>query len=323
MKKNLIFCAVCLCLISGCMAVIVPGAESRKLKEVTLLKDKGYFIEDKILLIDISGVIRMDSPQGLLSSRTLSPEKIKAILTKAKADKDIKAILLRVDCPGGGVTATDVITHEIKSFAEKKNIPVYAHVLGMAASGGYYVATAADRIYAEPTSVTGSIGVIMALSNFEGLAGKVGYKRVVIKSGEMKDIGNAFREMSSDERKVFQGIIGDMYDRFLETVVKNRSTIADKETLSPLADGRIFTAAQAQKSGLVDEVGHITKTMADLKKAAGLKKSKLVTYRTDNREHPNFYSPSAMQKNGILQIEAPAGWPLDVGGFYYLWSAGK
>ena len=140
--------------------------------------------------------------------------------TRPPADKDVRAVVLRINSPGGGVTATDLMYGEVLRFRAQTGKPVIAAMLDVAASGGYYLACAADTIYAQPTTVTGSIGVIMMAPEFAGTMQKIGVRVNVIKSGEMKDMGSPFREMNEQDRAVLQGLIDGMYARFLDVVAE-------------------------------------------------------------------------------------------------------
>jgi len=166
-------------------------------------------------------------------------------------DDSIKAVVVRVDSPGGGVVPSQEIYNAILSLKKKKRVVV--SMGSVAASGGYYIACAADEIVANPGTITGSIGVIAHFSNVEELLKKIGLKPSIIKSGKYKDIGSPLREMTQDEKRLFQGVIDDIYDQFLEAVSTNRNIT--KKKVADIADGRIFTGRQALKMKLVDFLG--------------------------------------------------------------------
>jgi protease-4 len=166
----------------------------------------------------------------------------------------VYAVLLRIDSPGGGVGASQEIYREILKLREKKKVIV--SMGSLAASGGYYIASAADWIIANPGTLTGSIGVILQGLNTEELMKKLGLKIVVVKSGKYKDILSPDREMTEDERKLLQGLIDDTYEQFLDAIVQGRKNL-NKETLRSVADGRVFTGNQAKEYGLVDELGNL------------------------------------------------------------------
>ena len=208
---------------------------------------------DKILVINVDGVIS-DSPDsgafGFSTSESMVA-RIKEELNVAQKDSDIKGVILKVNSPGGGVTASDIIYRELNLFKSKKKIPIVALFMDTAASGGYYISMSADAIIAHPTTVTGSIGVIISSLNFKEGMDKIGVKDQTITSGPNKNILSPFDEFSPEKRKIIQSIVDDMYKRFFNIVKKNRTKI-DSQKLKSLADGRIFTADQAFKEGLVD-----------------------------------------------------------------------
>ena len=174
-------------------------------------------------------------------------------LRKAGQDAMVKAVVLRVDSPGGSVVASDEIYHGILALADRK--PVVVSMGEMAASGGYYIACAADKIVANPTTLTGSIGVIATVPNVEGLMGKIGVEMVIIKSGALKDELSPYREMTTEERALWQGIIDEAYEQFVGLVAQGREM--GVEEVRELADGRVYTGRQAQELGLVDELGNL------------------------------------------------------------------
>ena len=162
---------------------------------------------------------------------------------------------MRINSPGGTITASDVLYHEILAFKQRKKVPVIAAIMDVGASGGYYAALAADTIVVNPTTITGSIGVVMVTLNAQGLMQKIGVAPLAIKSGPMKDAGSPFRGAHRPELAVFQGIIDDMYGRFVGLIVQSRKMPEDR--VRALADGRVYTAEQALKLGLVDRIGYL------------------------------------------------------------------
>lgn len=182
----------------------------------------------------------------------LSSESIVRQFTKFGEDKSIKAIILKVNTPGGGVAASQEM-YEIIKRTRDKGKPVIVSISSLGASGGYYAACGGSIIVADPGSLVGSIGVIMNLMNFKDLAEKIGISENIIKSGELKDAGNPFREMNEKDKEYFQDIVNDSYDQFLDVVSKERKM--DKEKLKEYANGRVFTGRQAKDIGLIDSLG--------------------------------------------------------------------
>ncbi|HIF01835.1 MAG TPA: signal peptide peptidase SppA, partial [Nitrospinaceae bacterium] len=199
-------------------ALIKVSPQIESFEEIVV--EEGIAVE-KILLIDIDGPISNRPKKTLVGFRsdTGMVDRIREILKKAENDKNIKGILLRVNSPGGTVTSSDIIYHEIKSFKERFKVKVYVSVIDVAASGGYYVALAGDSIMVHPTSLVGSIGVLALKLNLEGLMDKVGVEWEVVKSSKKKDFMSPFRPLTKEERGLFQETIDRYYDRFVDVVV--------------------------------------------------------------------------------------------------------
>jgi protease IV len=198
--------------------------------------------DDRIAVIRVEGVI--------LDSQTTIGE-----LKRFSENPSVKAIVIRIDSPGGGVVPSQEIYDAVKRVRSKNNKAVIASMGSVAASGGYYIAAATDRIVANPGTLTGSIGVIMETANVEGLLQKIGVEGVVIKSGKYKDVGSPLRKMSVDERNLLQAVMDDVHKQFIEAVAEGRSL--ELRAAQALADGRIFTGRQAKEAKLVDELGDL------------------------------------------------------------------
>ena len=208
----------------------------------TLLPDLDFSGQDRVAVIRIEGVI-LDAQATISELKHYSENPL------------VKAIVLRIDSPGGGVVPSQEIHDAVKRVKNKSNKAVIASMGTVAASGGYYIAAATDRIIANPGSLTGSIGVIMEMANFEGLMKKVGVEGVVIKSGRFKDVGSPLRKMSDEERKLLQSVMDDVHQQFIQAVADGRSM--ELSDVEPLADGRIYTGRQAKEARLVDELGDL------------------------------------------------------------------
>jgi len=179
----------------------------------------------------------------------------------------VRAVVLRVNSPGGVVAPTQEIFTAVQRLRRAKK-PVVASLSSVAASGGYYVATAADRIYANPGTLTGSIGVVMQMANLEGLLKKVGVDYVVVKAGQYKDVGNFARTMTPEERRILQALLDDVYSQFVGAVAEGRGLA--RETVLTFADGRIYSGQQAQKLKMVDELGGLDDAVEAAARLAGL-----------------------------------------------------
>jgi protease IV len=208
----------------------------------SLALDGGLLVGERVALIRIEGVI--------LDSRETIEE-----LHRFTDNPSIKAVVLRIDSPGGGVVPSQEIHREVLKARKDGRLKVVASMGNLAASGGYYIAVATDKIVANPGTLTGSIGVIMELANVQGLLEKVGVQSVIIKSGRYKDLASPLRAMSEEDRALLQRLLDDVHDQFIQAVAAGRAL--NVEEVRPLADGRIFTGRQARTAKLVDELGDL------------------------------------------------------------------
>ncbi|MGD1995287.1 MAG: signal peptide peptidase SppA [Anaerolineae bacterium] len=206
-----------------------------------------------VVVIPLEGLI---ATQTEAYAETITPEQVSELLERAEADSLIQAIVLRIESPGGGVVASNEIYHMIRE-TEK---PVVVSMGSVAASGGYYIACAADHIVANPDTLTGSIGVISQFPNAEELMEKIGVEVVVIASGSAKDIGSPFRDMTEEERAIWERIISETYEAFVAVVAERRDL--SPERVRELADGRVYTGRQALETGLVDQLGTLEDAVA-------------------------------------------------------------
>lgn len=224
-------------------------------------REESLFGKEKIAIIEIKGVI-------------LEPQPIIEKLIKFRKNEKIKAIVLRIDSPGGAVGPAQEIYAEVRKTQREKKVLV--SVGSTAASGGYYIACAADKIVANPGSITGSIGVIAETLNVEELLRKIGLRPMVIKSGKHKDIGSPTRAMTEEEKKLLQEVLDNVHEQFIRAVAEGRQMPIEK--VRPLADGRIFTGDQAKALGLIDELGNLEDTISWAAKLAGIKGEPEVIY---------------------------------------------
>ncbi len=256
--------------------------------------------KDKILVIEISGLITEQEKGGLfrLQKEPSMVSSVKEQLDRASDDRQIKGLLLLVDSPGGTVTASDIIYHELKGFKSTNPVKVVAFFMGTAASGGYYVAQVADRIVASPTTITGSIGVIMMNLNLSGLMEKIGVSDASVKSGRFKDVGSPFKKPEKQGEAILQGVVQGFHDRFCKIVEENRPDIRFTER-PELADGRIFNAPQALQEGLVDEIGYFSEALEWVKKSAGLTEAQVIRYTRAGQNLSNIYSLATNASGGF------------------------
>jgi len=207
------------------------------------LEERGFLKrKNKVAIIEIKGII-------------IKSEKILEELSKCEKNPSIKAVVLRLNTPGGAVGPTQEIYEGILNFKKRTKKPVVASMGSITASGGYYIACAADKIVANPGTITGSIGVLMEFPNYKVLFDKVGLKFITIKSGKYKDIGSFSREMTDEEKQILQNVVNDVYNQFLNAIINGRKL--KREEVLPIADGRIFSGNQARKLKLVDFLGSL------------------------------------------------------------------
>jgi protease IV len=292
--------------------------ETAPLREFTLSGDG----EDKIVLIPLTGVISTEPESGLTGSGPSQVQEFVSHLDKASADPDVKAVVVQIDSPGGSVTASDILYHELTRYKKRTQAKVVAAMMDVAASGGYYLAAGADRIVAHPTTVTGSIGVIFMNANATGLMEKIGVSAVVIKSGLHKDMGSPFKPRSAQDDALFQAMIDEFYGRFVKVVATGRGL--DEERVREIADGRVYTGCQALANGLVDRLGYLDDAVAEARGAAGLgDDARVVVYRRTLYSNDNAYNTATIQAGqaalkifdiGLEKFIAPPRT-----GFYYLW----
>ena len=230
-------------------------------------KEKSTVLGEKVAVVYVDGVITNSSSRGLWGDVGGS-ESIINQLHKASEDSSVKAIVLRINSPGGSTGATQEVGEEIKKIRANGKL-IYTSMGDVTASGGYWLASCTDKIYANSSTITGSIGVYMPYSNWEELYRKIGIKQEKIKSGEFKDIMSADRPMTNKEREIIQGIVNDTYEGFVQTVAEGRKM--DINTVRALADGRIYTGNQAKAVGLVDDLGNMYDAIDAVAKAANIK----------------------------------------------------
>lgn len=304
---------------------ITPVPVDQTLDETVVINEGGW-APAKIVMIDIDGIILNSEKFRLLGEGENPVSLFVEKLDKAAADKSVKAVVLRINSPGGGVTASDLMYGELLEFKRKTEgkRPVVAVLLDVAASGGYYVACGADEIVAHPTTVTGSIGVIMQLFSFSGTMGKIGAESTAIKSGAMKDAGSPFKKLQPEERAIFQELVDQFFDRFVEVVVRGRPKMTEAR-IRELADGRVYSAQQALELGFIDRIGTLRDALASLKEKIGAKKVRVVIYHRPLGWKPNVYAqaPAGPPQMNLVNVEIPNDFALPQARFLYMWAPGQ
>jgi protease-4 len=319
--RRLIALGLALAVLAGCSVISIDLTPRIRPLEEEVVEGKG---EAKILLMDISGFISDEPPSGGLGLGPASPKvpmlvRVREELKKAKDDHHVKALVLRINTPGGTVTASDIIYRELTLFRQETKMPIVAALMDVAASGGYYVALAADRIIAHPTTVTGSIGTILITANVEGLLGKIGVTTTTFKSAEHKDMGSPFRTLTPEERAIFQSVIDELQRQFVAKVVERRSL--PEAAARALADGRVYTAPQALDKRLVDALGYMPDAIAAARSAIGAEEAKVIVYKRPREYQATYYAQTRTEARGLdttlAQVAALAG---SGPRFLYLWS---
>lgn len=259
--------------------------------------------KDKILIIEINGTLTqtdyLKNMQGKPKINIVA--RIKEELQLAEKDPDIKALLLLINSPGGEVTAADIIYHELEVFKSKRNLPIITSFGAMGASGAYYIAMTSNKIIAQPTSMVGSIGIIINSANLTGLMKKLGVEAVTYKSGEFKDMGSPFKPGEQTERVFFETIVNNLHQHFIKRVAEGRGLPV--KDVAQLANGRIYTSEQALENGLIDEIGYIENAVALAKKEAGLLSATIIMYHRANEFRENVYNQNQSISNQVLGVD--------------------
>jgi protease-4 len=324
---------VLLCLVGGAGGcgfpsfLITPVSSSTKLQERLVQAGKGN-TSDKILIVEVEGMLVNMKSGGFMQPQENKVSLFTQQMRGAAKDKSVKAVVLRVNSPGGTVTASDTMYEIVKKFRHDSKKPVIASTQEVAASGAYYVSCAADKIVAHPTSVVGSIGVLFSTMEFEEALGKLGVRAHAIKSGPLKDMGSPFRSLLPPERKVMQEMVDEYFTRFVEIVSTNRPVKEPRPTL-PLADdyagvysGRVFSGETAVKLGLADQAGQLDDAIALAKQMAKAPGAKVIMYKRPYGYGGSIYASGdsiPKPQANVIQLQLPESRLFLPGGFYYLW----
>ncbi len=326
--KNLPVLVCFAILLAGCGGnagyLVKPVSLDQRLTESVVQADPGWFV-GKIALIDVDGLI-VNKRQGPLFSNWENPVSLfTEKLDVAGRDKSVQAVVLRINSPGGTVQATETMYNRLRRFRKQTGKPVIACITDVGASGGYYLACGSQRIICQPSSITGSIGVMIQTVNFAGTMKMLGIEADAVTSGRLKAMGSPLKDLTEQERRIFQEMVNEFYERFVEVVAEGRSGL-DAEKVRKLADGRVFTGRQAVQAGLADRLGGLQDAVAEAKKAANMKKAKVVMYHRPLGYRANVYSAAAvrspvtqinlinLQMGQLLLLRRPS--------FLYLWSTG-
>jgi len=297
------------------------AAQTEPLKEMAVAGEDAS--QGKVTLIYLSGLLQAQPKAGTFSDKPSQVQELVSALELAEWDDGVKSVVIAIDSPGGTITASDIIYHEILRFKERTGKKVVVSMIDVAASGGYYSALPADWIMAHPTTITGSVGVIFMRPKVTGLLDKIGVDVEVSKSGQDKDMGSPYRPTTPEEAALFQSLIDGYAARFYMLVDKHRSLTPDNMKLVKTA--RVFTADEALKIGLIDQIGYLDDTFAKARKLAGLPEDAVVvTYRRNIYPNDNPYNTQTRtDASGLSLLGADAGLLLPPkAGFYYAWPQG-
>ncbi len=310
-----------LVLMSGCAPsfLVTPVSNPQQLQEQTVTPGQGWFPK-KIALIEVEGMLSNTATGGFLQPRENKVSLFVQQLHKAEQDPDVRAVVLRVNSPGGTVTAADTMYEELMRFKKRSGKPVVASTQELAASGAYYVCCGADQIVAHPTSIVGSIGVIFEAFNFRGTLQKLGIISDPVKSGPLKDMGSPFRMRTAEESQVMQGMVDEYFHRFVG-VVSERRHITDPDELKLITDGRVFTGRRAVELHLADSNGILEDAIHIAAKLANVPNAEVVMYRRPYGTSGSIYADAQTPKPQatVMQLNIPALQETLPAGFYYLW----
>ena len=323
MRKLLLFAIVAtLLLFIGCTApkIRLFPSQADPLKEFTL-EGKA---DQKILVIPVRGVISDTPREGFVRTRPSLVQEVVSQLRLAEDDKKVKAVVLKIDSPGGSVTASDILFNEILTFKARTGAKVVVAMMGVAASGGYYISLPADYIFAHPTTLTGSVGVIFLRPKVTGLMEKIGVGVEVNTSGINKDMGMPYRPATSEEQKILQAMTDRLGIRFVDLAAKYRNL--DAAVVAKIATARVYLAPEALELGMVDEIGYLDQALAKAKLLADLpENARVIVYRRTEYPNDNIYNTATRYGGGDLSVISVDLLPDALNrfrtGFYYIWPA--
>lgn len=315
--------------LAGCtpqQIVIDLAPTSDRLDQTVVVSDGQWFGANRVALIDVSGLIVNSGQPRLIGAGPHPVSLLHEQLEAAANDRSVKAIILRLNTPGGTVTASDAMYREVQRFKQRTDKPVIALMMDTATSGGYYVACAADRIVTYPTSVTGSIGVIVQTFSFKHAMTRLGIQSDAITSGENKDAGSYFSTLTPEHREILQGLVDDYFDRFVDVVRTHRPGIAE-EDFDKVTDGRVVSGERAVALGLADRTGDVYDAFEEAKTMANIERADLVRYHRPRSavgspyaRAPQPQSSSTATQVNLLQLNIDHLPGLDgPAGIYYLW----
>lgn len=323
----LLACAVVL---SGCgpTTFVVGVAPGDQRLTTTVVQSPEMRTRDAVAMVDVSGMILNAKTTGLLRDGENPVSRFREMLDAAAADQKVKALIVRINSPGGAVTASDAMYRDLKSFKQDTGKPVIVLMMDVAASGGYYIACAGDRIVAYPSTVTASIGVIIQTMSFQPALASVGIQADAITSGPNKAAGSPLSTMSPKQRAVLQAMVDEFYEDFKRVVRDGRGEKIKESDFAEITDGRIVSGRRALEVGLVDQLGDLDDAFVSAKEAAGIGDAALIRYHRPLEYVGSPYSASPIGQGesntqvNLVNVDLAGLTGLPGPGFYYLWLPG-
>jgi protease IV len=316
--RSFIGCCLLL-LVAGCGTgsfLITPVSDTSELKQITVQSGEK---STKVAIVEVEGMLMDERSGGLLQPSENPLSLFIQELDQAANDDSVKAIVLRVNSPGGSVTTSDTMYDALLRFKAKTHKPVIASAQELDASGAYYVSCAADKIMVNPTSIVGSIGVIFESVDVEDTLDKLGARVTAIKSAPLKDMGSPYRHLTPEAREVMQGMVDEYYARFKNIVATNRG-IKDATTLQLVTDGRVFSGQRAVELGLADQTGRLNDAIDLAKQLGNAPDGEVIMYKRPFGYSGSIYAemPMPEPKSNDMNLKLPmSDWLPD--GFYFLW----
>lgn len=290
-NRKMVFCVIFMLaafVLDGCAFVSVDLAnliKIPKMQERVLCKGS----ESKVLVLEVVGAITASHTKEMLMTKEGTLERLDGILSMASEDKNIKGVILKIDSPGGSVTASDLLYRRIIEFKTSKKIPVVSCIINVGTSGAYLTALSSEKIVALPTSMIGNIGVLLPSVSYQGLMDMFGVRDQTITSGRFKDAGSPMRDMTDEDKGIYKAIVDEMFDDFISKVKKNRPGMTE-EDMRIAGDGRIMAANFALKHHLIDEIGYYENALKSVEKLSGIQNPTVVVYRRIGESEGGFYS---------------------------------
>lgn len=320
--------AAWLMVMSGCgpATFVVGVAPGGRALTATAVQRDGQLGSKHIVIVDVSGLIANADQGGLLSAGENPVAGLTEALGAAASDSRVAAVILRLNTPGGTVTASDMMYREVNRFRKQTGKPVVVLMMDVAASGGYYLACAGDHVIAYPTTITGSIGVVFQTLSVRPALDRIGVRAEALVSGPNKAAGSPLETLSDGQREVLQGLVDTFYADFVAVVRENRRDV-DPDTWDQITDGRVFTGKRAYELALVDQLGDVRDAFAKAKELAGVEDADLFVFHRplDYVATPYAQAPVSASGSGVdtqinlLQVNLDRALPAGSAGAYYLW----